>query len=220
MTNNDIIRRVRYIFDFSDDKMMKIFNLAEAPATREQISSWLKKEEDEGFASLHDKQLALFLNGLIIMRRGKKEGATPKPEKRLNNNGVLRKLKIALDLKAEDIIELLDQVGFKFSKSELSAFFRKPDHKHYKECKDQVLRNLLLGIQGKFRGLPDSEDVNPVDESTAKIIEEKSDQLIDTPVEILVDDSSQKTEEAIEVVVEKARPKKVSNSGFVRKGKS
>ncbi|MGL1934100.1 MAG: DUF1456 family protein [Fibrobacterales bacterium] len=211
MTNNDIIRRVRYIFDYSDDKMMKIFNLAEAPATREQISSWLKKDEDEGFAPLNDKQLALFLNGLIILRRGKKEGASPKPEKKLTNNGVLRKLKIALDLKAEDIIELLEQVDFKFSKSELSAFFRKPDHRHYKECKDQVLRNLLLGIQGKFRGLPDSDYVKPVEEKIVEVAEKKSETPIDTPAEA----SPEKKEEGVSEV----SPRKTSNSGFVRKAK-
>ena len=49
MTNNDIIRRIRYIFDFSDSKMMAIFDSAGHPATREQISNWLKKDDDPAF---------------------------------------------------------------------------------------------------------------------------------------------------------------------------
>lgn len=151
MTNNDILRRIRYIFDFSDPKMMEIFALADHQVTREQISEWLKKDDDPGFRECGDTELAIFLNGLIIERRGKKEGAQPGPEKKLNNNIVFRKLKIALDLKADAILQILEMVDVHISKHELSAFFRKPDHKHYRSCKDQILRNFLNGILLKYR---------------------------------------------------------------------
>jgi hypothetical protein len=62
----------------------------------------------------------------------------------------LTKLKIALNLKAEELIELLETVCFRLNKPELSAFSRKTDHKHYRECKDQVLRNLLQAIDKKY----------------------------------------------------------------------
>ena len=151
MTNNDILRRIRYIFDFSDSKMIAIFDLANLEVTRGQVSDWLKKEEDPAYKNCTDIQLAIFLNGLINDKRGKKEGPQPKPEKRLTNNIILRKLKIALDLKAEDLLDIMDLVNLRISKHELSAFFRKPDHKHYRECKDQVLRSVLKGVQLKYR---------------------------------------------------------------------
>lgn len=151
MTNNDILRRIRYIFDFSDPKMTAIFGLADYPVTREQISGWLKKDDDPEFQACSDAELAVFLNGLIIERRGKKEGAQPEPEQKLNNNIVFRKLKIALDLKAEDILQMLELSDVHISKHELSAFFRKPGHKHYRDCKDQILRNFLKGIQSRYR---------------------------------------------------------------------
>ena len=151
MTNNDILRRIRYIFDYNDSKMIAIFGLADAKVTRGQVSDWLKKEEDPAFQKCSDSQLASFLNGLIIERRGKKEGAQPDPEQRLNNNIIFRKVKIALDLKAEDILALLAQSDMRISKHELSALFRKPDHKHYRECNDQILRNFLNGVQLKYR---------------------------------------------------------------------
>ncbi len=151
MTNNDILRRIRYTFDFSDSKMIEIFGLADYQVTREQISAWLKKDDDPAFEECDDAQLAVFLNGLINDRRGKKEGAQPEPEQRLNNNIIFRKLKIALDLKAEDILAILNLADVHISKHELSAFFRKPDHKHYRDCKDQVFRNFLNGIQLKYR---------------------------------------------------------------------
>ena len=151
MTNNDILRRIRYVFDFNDSKMIAIFGLADHQVTREQISAWLKKDEDPAFEKCGDIQMAIFLNGLIIDKRGKKEGPRPEPEKRLNNNIIFRKLKIALDLQADDILEILGLAGVRISKHELSAFFRRPDHKHYRACNDQVLRNFLKGAQLKYR---------------------------------------------------------------------
>lgn len=118
--------------------------------TREQVSQWLKKDDDADFVSCFDVQLAAFLNGFINERRGKKEGMQAVPEKRLTNNIILTKLKIALNLKAEELIELLATVDFRLNKPELSAFSRKTDHKHYRECKDQVLRNLLQAIDKKY----------------------------------------------------------------------
>lgn len=150
MNNNDILRRLRYTFDYDDSKIIAIFGLADLEVTREQISDWLKKDDDPAFKECEDIQFASFLNGLIIDRRGKKEGEQPKPEKQLNNNIVFRKLKIAFDLKAEDILELLSSTDINISKHELSAFFRKPGHKHYRVCKDQILRNFLKGVQLKY----------------------------------------------------------------------
>jgi uncharacterized protein YehS (DUF1456 family) len=149
--NNDLLRRLRYAFDFNDSKMMTLFALAEAPATRAQISAWLKKEDEADFDNCSDSELASFLNGLIIDRRGTREGPPAVAEKRLTNNDIFRKLKIALDLKAEEILEILAGVDVTLSKHELSAFFRKPGHKHYRECKDQVLRNFIYGVQRKYR---------------------------------------------------------------------
>ena len=150
MTNNSILRRIRFIFNFSDSKMIELFELAGKDVSRAEVSEWLKKDEDEAFQPINDHKLALFLNGLIILNRGKKEGIIPEAEKQLNNNIILRKLKIALELKDEDIIAILNLVDFRISKHELSAFFRHPDHTHYRLCKDQILRNFLLGVQVKY----------------------------------------------------------------------
>ena len=148
---NDILRRIRYAFDFDDSKMIALFGSADYQVTRAQISDWLKKDGDPAFQELSDTQLAIFLNGLINHKRGKKEGPQPVPETRLTNNMIFMKLKIALNLKAEDVLEILALAGLRISKHELSAFFRKPDNKHYRECKDQILRNFLKGLQLKYR---------------------------------------------------------------------
>lgn len=139
--------------------MIAIFGQVEHKVTREEVSAWLKREDDPAYRNCSDTQLALFLNGLINEKRGKKEGAQPEPEKRINNNIVFRKLKIALNLKSEDVLEIMGMVGLNMSKHELSAFFRKQGHKHYRECKDQIMRNFLQGLQKKYR--PSTEGKEP-----------------------------------------------------------
>ena len=159
MTNNDILRRLRYTFNLNDKKMMAIFALAEHKVTREEFSDWLKKEDDPAYKSCSDTQLALFLNGFINFKRGKKEGEQPAPEQRINNNIIFRKLNIALNLKSEEVLTIMDSAGLKMSKHELSAFFRKQGHKHYRECKDQIMRNFLQGLQQKYRPKTDDSSV-------------------------------------------------------------
>ena len=74
LTNNDILRRVRYTFDFKDQTMVEIFALANRTVTPEQVTGWLKKDDHADFVALEDSQLAAFLNGLIIFRRGARDG--------------------------------------------------------------------------------------------------------------------------------------------------
>jgi len=151
LDNNDVLRRIRYIFDFNDFQMIEIFALINLDLKRSTITNFLKKEDDVNFLRCTDIILATFLDGLIISKRGKKEGVVIRPEKKLNNNIILRKLKIALNLKNEDMIEIFKLAEMNVSKNELTAFFRKKGHKHFKSCGDQILRNFLKGLQLKFR---------------------------------------------------------------------
>lgn len=150
MRNNDILRRLRYTFDLKDSQMTALFALTAHQVTWELVNGWLKKEGDPAYQECSDTQLAVFLNGFIIDKRGRKEGPQPAPETFLTNNVILMKLKIALNLKAEDVLEIMNLAGMPVSKHELSAFSRKPDHKHYRECKDQMLRNFLKGVQIRY----------------------------------------------------------------------
>lgn len=152
MTNNDILRRIRYIFDLNDSQMMSTFSTGGLETSRSDVSDWLKTEETPQFKGLSDTQLAHFLNGLIIKQRGPKPGAQPPLETELTHNSILRKLKIALNYQDDDILACLDRVKFPLSKHELSAFFRRPDHKNYRACNNQVMRNFLTGLQLQLRG--------------------------------------------------------------------
>lgn len=151
MTNNDIIRRVRYLFDLSDLKMVELFKLADYEVSKRKLSDWLRKEDDPLLVDISDKELSIFLNGLIIEKRGKKEGPQPIPEDPLSNNMILKKLKIALNLKTDDILELFASIDKKISKPELSAFFRNSEHRSYRPFLDQYLRNFLNALQTKYK---------------------------------------------------------------------
>lgn len=151
MTNNDVLRRIRYMFDYGDSKMMGIFKSVDFDVERATLCDWLKKEDDPLQKKMTDNELAIFLNGLIVEKRGKKEGPQPEAEAHLNNNIILRKLKIAFDLKADDTLELFASKDIIISKHELSAFFRKPDHKSYRPCLDQYLRSFMNALQTKYK---------------------------------------------------------------------
>ena len=152
MTNNDILRRLRYVFDLNDTEMIAIFALADTDVRRGHIIAWLVKDDDPTFEACKDHMLAAFLNGLIAEKRGKKEGRTSKPEGKITNNIILMKLKIALHLQSDNLIAIAELAGFTLSAHELSSFMRRPGHRNYRECKDQVLRNFLNGLQIQLRG--------------------------------------------------------------------
>jgi uncharacterized protein YehS (DUF1456 family) len=153
MTNNDLLRRLRYILNIKDTKIIKILSLVKYQVPLPRVTSWLKKEEDEDFTECSDKDLIAFLDGLIIEKRGKKEDSAPakvQAPQRLSNNLIFLKLKIAFNLKSDDVLELLEMAEYNISSSELSAFFRKKTHRHYRVCKDQILRKFLKGLQLKY----------------------------------------------------------------------
>ncbi len=153
MTNNEILRSLNYTFRLNENKISSIFSHVEQKIENQMITSWLKKDEDEGFVIAQDQDLSNFLNGFIIEKRGKKGPDAPIPlvDKDLNNNKILKKLKIALNLQSDDMIAILKLVDFKLSSHELTAFFRKEGHKNFRPCKNQILRNFLLGLTAKYR---------------------------------------------------------------------
>jgi len=153
--NNDVLRSIRYSLDLGETKVAEIIRLADREISPSEVASLLKKEDEEGFAECDDDILAAFLDGLIVHRRGKLE-ARPGQERpqdaRLDNNAILKKLRVAFELKEDDMHDVLERSGFNVSKPELSALFRSRGHKNYRACGDQLLRNFLKGLALRCRG--------------------------------------------------------------------
>lgn len=157
MIHNDVLRRLRYALAINDTAAISIFKLVNYDMEIGYLHAVMKREGEEGYLPCRDKIIALFLDGLIIKNRGRQDGQEPKelgPKERLSNNEVLRKIRIAMSYRDEDMIAVLKLADFRMSKGELSAFFRKPDHRNFKPAGDQVVRNLLQGMVKKYR--PDS----------------------------------------------------------------
>ncbi|SEH87528.1 Uncharacterized conserved protein YehS, DUF1456 family [Halobacillus karajensis] len=172
MDNNDIVIRLRYALDIKDSDMVEIFKLGGFDLTQEEVKKVLTKAEDhydneddevyedEDHIKCTNSMLESFLNGLIIFKRGPQEpknGQPNKPDRSIKNhssvnNVMLKKVKIALKLTSEDIIDILDAAGVTITKGELSGLLRKEGHKNYRQFGDQYARNFLKGLTIKYRG--------------------------------------------------------------------
>ena len=147
MTNNDVLRSIRFILNVPDIKLTEILRLADYEISLSEIKSYLQKEGEQGYEPCSHEVLAHFLNGLVIYRRGKDETRPPQAlEIPVTNNTILKKLRAAFILKDDDIIQIIAKSGIQITKAELSAFFRNPDHRNYRDCGNQFLRNFLKGL--------------------------------------------------------------------------
>lgn len=153
MMNNDVLRSIRYMLDLHETKVVEIIKLGGLDVTKAQIAAFLKKDEEEGFEPCSDEVMAYFLDGLVFFKRGKDETRPQLPvELPMTNNIVLKKLRVAFELKEEDMHAILNAAEFPVSKPELSALFRKAGHNNYRPCGDQLLRNFLRGLTTRVRG--------------------------------------------------------------------
>lgn len=147
MIHNDVLRSIRHMLKLRDTKLLEILKLAGTEVPLEEFQLYLKSEDDAGFLPCPDKVMAHFLDGLIYFKRGKDPSRPALPiELPVTNNTVLKKLRVAFELKETDILEILSKAGFAVSAPELNAFFRRKDHSNYRECGDQYLRNFLRGL--------------------------------------------------------------------------
>ncbi|MYL50438.1 DUF1456 family protein [Halobacillus litoralis] len=172
MDNNDILIRLRYALDIKDQDMIEIFKLGGVDMTKEEVQKVLTKSvdedeeyddeayEDEDHIKCTNSMLESFLNGFITFKRGpqpSKPGQPNKPDRSIKNyssvnNVMLKKVKIALKLTNEDVIDILEAADVKITKGELSGLLRKEGHKNYRQFGDQYARNFLKGLTIKYRG--------------------------------------------------------------------
>ncbi len=175
MDNNDRLIRLRYALDIKDMDMVEIFKLGGLVITNEEVRKMLIKskdaynderddldliEEKEDNTKCTNSNFEAFLNGFITYKRGKQEarpGQVSKPVLSIIkdgegiNNILLKKVKIALSLTSEDMLDIFDTAGIVVTKGELGALFRKEGHKHYKVCGDKYARNFLKGLAMRYR---------------------------------------------------------------------
>ena len=149
MNNNELLLSIRNALELDDATMIKIFKEAGREFGQSAISAFVKTADEDNYIPCSNPIMAFFLDGLIIHLRGRQEGSLPAPAKpvaELSNNAILKKMRIALDLKEEDLVGIFQMGGVAITKHEITALFRKQGHKHYKECDDQLLRSFVKGV--------------------------------------------------------------------------
>lgn len=147
MVTNDVLRRLRFAVRMNDPAMLEMLQLAGLTVSRETLESYFLADDDPGYAVCPRATLAALLNGMILKYRGPRDDA-PKPSvpEELDNNMVLKKIRIALQLKEDDMMAIMKRADIDLSRNELSALFRKRGQRNYMECMDQFLRRFLSGL--------------------------------------------------------------------------
>lgn len=161
MNNNDRLLRLRYAIDLKDSDLIKAFELGGVPLTRDEARAVLTKTQvkfvDNAENNVYEKAINnqvfdAFLNGLILLARGpqkdKSAAETPQKSKEIKhiNNVLLKKLKIALSMTTDDILDVFAEAELFPSKSEIGAFLRKEGQRNFKPCGDKYMRNFLKGL--------------------------------------------------------------------------
>ncbi|MEA9391884.1 DUF1456 family protein [Acerihabitans sp. TG2] len=152
MMNNDVLRSVRYMLNLHNDQLLAILALMDTTLSAQEMASFVKKDDEEGYQPCPDIVMGYFLHGLIISKRGQDDNQpAPKIERKITNNIILKKLRIAFSLKSTDIQDILQSQDFRLSQPEVTAMLRAPGHKNYRPCGDQVLRYFLKGLAARQR---------------------------------------------------------------------
>ncbi len=147
MTKNDILKTVQNIENYDTDQMLEIFRLGELEIPQARLEGYLAEKGEKHYLDCGAEALGHFLDGLIVKKRGPsdKKGAPEQPV-RLTNNLILKKLRIAYDLKEADLFAIFSAVDIDITKGELASLFRAEDHKKFRYCPDSILQLFLEGL--------------------------------------------------------------------------
>ena len=152
MNNNELLRLLRKLLSANETAMAEVFALGEESVDPDSAGALLKHENEPGFLPCNDEALARFMEGLVIRQRGRKDPAAPLAvEWPLDNNRLLKKLRVAYELQDDAMHTILAESGQELSKQELSALFRSPGHRNFQPCSDQVLRAFIKGLTDRAR---------------------------------------------------------------------
>jgi len=153
---NDIFFHIKKALSLSDEEILKIYALEDHPMTQERLDDIFKSHQVDCIEPCSHEELGVFLDGLITHKRG------PSPKKpsddesvELTNNLILKKLRIALELKEPETEIIFGLGDALLSKQELKSLFRKEDHKNFKPCSDTLLISFLEGLDEFYYSGPE-----------------------------------------------------------------
>jgi len=146
INTNEILYRIQKALNLSIEEMIEAYKLETYDMEASHLQSILKRRQDKDFMLCSYEELGVFLDGLITLKRG------PSPKKNsdeaieLTNNLILKKLRIALELKEAETEIIFGLADVELSKQHMASLFRKEDHKNFKMCPDELLMAFLDGL--------------------------------------------------------------------------
>jgi uncharacterized protein YehS (DUF1456 family) len=143
---NKILERITKALYLNVNDIAHIYELAHYPKTKDAIRALLQDERSKKFQEATYEDLGLFLDGLIIKKRGEMS-SNLEEELALDNNLILKKLRVALNLKTHELVMIFALNDTTLSPSQINALFRKEGHKNYRLCSDKMLFDFLSGLE-------------------------------------------------------------------------
>jgi len=149
MTKNDILKKIVQLESLTPEQTLEIFHLGGFDIPLSRVEGYLAEKGDKHFLDCGAEALGHFLDGLIVYKRGPSDKKPTEDDKpvALTNNLILKKLRIAYDLKEADLFAIFHAVDIDITKGELSSLFRKEDHKKFRFCPDSILELFLEGLE-------------------------------------------------------------------------
>jgi len=146
LKTNEILSKIQKALTLTNSEILEAYKLADYEMSEEHLLSLLTSDKESGFVECSYEELGLFLDGFIILRRGPNPKKQKSTQTELTNNLILKKLRIALELKEAET-EIIFSLGeVELSKQQLASLFRNTNNKNYKECSDELLMGFLDGI--------------------------------------------------------------------------
>ncbi len=152
MKNSYVLSRIKFAFQLDNEKILDVFALANNDISFKELQLLLDQAEDDNKKDCGANVLSDFLDGLITDRRGPSDSKKENKKKvqKITNNSVLKKLRIALDMKEEAMLAVFEMGEVELTAQELGSFFRKQGNKHYRACDDRLLDLFFDGLELKL----------------------------------------------------------------------
>jgi len=159
VSTNEILYRIQKALNLTEEEMLEAYKLESYDISAPYLATLLKRRQEKDFQLCSYEELGVFLDGLVTLKRGpspKKD--TPNEESvELTNNLILKKLRIAMELKEAETEIIFGLADVALTKQELKSLFRKESHKNFKKCSAELLMAFLEGLD-EFYYVGDLED--------------------------------------------------------------
>ena len=147
MEINDILFKIKTALSLDNTQLLEAYTLANYDMSEERLDSILKRRQDKGYTDANYEELGVFLDGLVLLKRGPNEKEVNSDEAvALSNNLILKKIRVAMELKEAELVILFALAEVTITKRQIGSLFRKEGGKNFKACSDELLMAFLEGL--------------------------------------------------------------------------